>query len=94
MDVGYGILGYPETGLFMMLLIGVIAGWLAEKITASDHGIFTNMCVGIAGAFVGGKIAEILNVPISGFVRILTAATVGAIVLIYVWRAFAARRRT
>ena len=94
MDVGYGILGYPETGLFMMLLIGVIAGWLAEKITASDHGIFTNICVGIAGAFVGGKIAEILNVPISGFVRILTAATVGAIVLIYVWRAFGARRRT
>jgi uncharacterized membrane protein YeaQ/YmgE (transglycosylase-associated protein family) len=92
MNDGYGILGYPETGLFTMLLIGIIAGWLAEKLTSSDHGIFTNICVGIAGAFVGGKIAELLDVPVIGFVRILTAATIGAVVLIYVWRLLGARK--
>jgi len=91
MDNGYGFLGYHGTGLFMMLLIGVIAGYLAEKVTSSDHGILTNILVGIAGAFVGGKLAEVLNVPIFGFVRILMAATVGAIVLIYFWRALGAR---
>ena len=37
-----------------MLLIGAIAGWIAEKVTQSDHSIFTNILVGIAGSFVGG----------------------------------------
>lgn len=91
MDDAYGILGYRGAGLFMMLIIGAIAGWLAEKITASNHGILTNILVGIAGAFVGGKIADVLNVPIFGFARILMAATVGAVLLIYVWRAVGAR---
>jgi uncharacterized membrane protein YeaQ/YmgE (transglycosylase-associated protein family) len=92
MNEAYGILGHPGTGLFMMLIIGAIAGWIAEKVTASDHGIFTNILVGIAGAFVGGKLADVLNVPIFGFVRILTAATVGAIIVLYVWRALRARQ--
>src|SRR3546814_10330991 len=41
MQAGVGFLG--------MLLIGLIAGWIAEKITASDHGLLTNLLVGIAG---------------------------------------------
>jgi uncharacterized membrane protein YeaQ/YmgE (transglycosylase-associated protein family) len=52
-DIQYA-LGQPGVGLFMMIIIGAIAGWIAEKITASDHGIFTNILVGICGAFVGG----------------------------------------
>jgi uncharacterized membrane protein YeaQ/YmgE (transglycosylase-associated protein family) len=92
MNEAQGILGHPEIGLFTMLIIGAIAGWIAEKVTASDHGIFTNILVGIAGAFVGGKLADVLNVPIEGFVRVLTAATVGAIIVLFVWRAIHARR--
>ena len=50
------VFGQPGVGLLAMLLIGAIAGWIAEQITKSDHGIFTNILVGIAGAFVGGRI--------------------------------------
>lgn len=53
MDMQYAF-GQPGVGLLAMLIIGALAGWIAEKITASDHGIFTNILVGIAGAFVGG----------------------------------------
>jgi uncharacterized membrane protein YeaQ/YmgE (transglycosylase-associated protein family) len=77
----------PTVGFFQLLLIGIIAGWLAEKITASDHGIFTNMLVGIAGAFIGGKLAEVLQIPVFGFWRTLLSASAGAIVLLWVWRA-------
>lgn len=84
-------LGNPGVGLFGMLLIGIIAGWIAEKITSSNHGIFTNMLVGIAGAFVGGKLAEVLQIPVFGFWRTLVAAAVGAVILLWVWRAI--RRR-
>jgi len=77
----------PAVGFFQLLLIGIIAGWIAEKITASDHGIFTNMLVGIAGAFIGGKLAEVLQIPVFGFWRTLLSASAGAIVLLGVWRA-------
>lgn len=86
MDQAQGILGNPGVGLLAMLIIGAIAGWIAEKVTASDHGIFTNILVGIAGAFVAGKLAEVLQVPIFGFFRTLIAATIGAIALLYLWR--------
>ncbi len=77
----------PTVGFFELLLIGIIAGWLAEKITASNHGILTNMLVGIAGAFVGGKLAEVLQIPVFGFWRTLLSAAVGAVILLWVWRA-------
>ena len=86
MGEAQGILGNPGVGLIAMLIIGAIAGWIAEKVTASDQGIFTNILVGIAGAFVAGKLAEVMQIPVFGFFRTLIAATVGAIVLLYLWR--------
>ena len=93
MDVQYA-LGQPGVGLLSMLLIGAIAGWIAEKITASDHGIFTNILVGIAGAFIGGKLAEVLQVPVIGFWRTLIAAIIGAVILLFIWRAWRGRQTT
>jgi uncharacterized membrane protein YeaQ/YmgE (transglycosylase-associated protein family) len=87
-----GILGNPGVGFFELLLIGIIAGWIAEKVTESDHGILTNMLIGICGAFVGSKLAEVLEVPVFGFWRTLISAAVGAIILLFIWRAI--HRRT
>lgn len=81
-----GILGHPGIGLFTMLIIGAIAGWVAEKVTQSDHGILTNILVGMAGAFIGGKLAEVLEIPVFGFFRVLIAAIVGAILILFIWR--------
>ncbi len=78
--------GGPGIGFFSMLVIGFLAGWIAEKITNSNHGIFTNVLVGIAGAFVGGKLAEFINEPVHGFFRMLVAATIGAVLVLWVWR--------
>jgi uncharacterized membrane protein YeaQ/YmgE (transglycosylase-associated protein family) len=76
----------PGVGLLAMLIIGAIAGWIAEKVTKSDHGIFTNLLVAIAGAFVGGTIAELQQIPIIGFCRTLMAATIGAILILFLWQ--------
>ena len=35
---------------------GLIAGWLAERITGRSRGLLTNLFVGIIGAFLGGFI--------------------------------------
>jgi uncharacterized membrane protein YeaQ/YmgE (transglycosylase-associated protein family) len=79
-------LGQPGVGFLSMLLIGALAGWIAERVTESNHGIITNILVGIAGSFVGGGLAGLLDIPVFGFFRTLAAAIVGAIVILYLWR--------
>jgi uncharacterized membrane protein YeaQ/YmgE (transglycosylase-associated protein family) len=86
-------MGNPSVGFFTMIIIGAIAGWIAEKVTESDHGIFTNILVGIAGAFVGAKLAEVAQIPVFGFFRTLIAATIGAIGILFVWRRIQASRQ-
>jgi hypothetical protein len=41
-------MGHPGVGLFSMLIIGGLAGWIAGMIVESRHGILTNILVGIA----------------------------------------------
>lgn len=82
----YGLLGLPGVGFFGMLVIGLIAGWVAEKATASDHGLLTNLLVGIAGSFVGGSLAGALGVQFYGFLGSLIVASAGAVLVLFVWQ--------
>ena len=81
-----------SVGFFGMLIIGILAGWIAEKVTASDHGLLTNLLVGIAGSFVGGTLARLMNLQFEGWLGTLLVAAVGAILLLFVWRAITAQR--
>jgi uncharacterized membrane protein YeaQ/YmgE (transglycosylase-associated protein family) len=83
---GHGLLSMPGVGFIGMLIIGILAGYIAEKATASDHGLFTNLLVGIAGSFVGGTLAGLLNIEFYGWIGNLIVATIGAILLIWIWR--------
>ncbi|HDO51699.1 MAG TPA: GlsB/YeaQ/YmgE family stress response membrane protein [Rhizobiales bacterium] len=85
-----GLLGMPGVGFFGMLFIGIIAGYIAERVTDSDHGLFTNLLVGIAGAFVGGTLAATLGIQVYGFLGSLLTASVGAVLVLFVWRRIAA----
>lgn len=78
MGGGLGLLGW--------LVVGLIAGWIAEKATQSDHGLLTNLVVGIAGALVGGFLAKTLGLVFFGFLGSLIVATLGAVLLLVVWR--------
>ncbi len=80
------LLSMPGVGFFGMLIIGLIAGYIAEKVTASDHGLLTNLLVGIAGSFVGGNLAKLLNIEFYGWLGNLIVATIGAVLLIWIWR--------
>jgi uncharacterized membrane protein YeaQ/YmgE (transglycosylase-associated protein family) len=80
------LLSMPGVGFFGMLVIGIIAGYMAEKVTASDHGLLTNLLVGIAGSFVGGALANLLNIEFYGWLGNLIVASVGAILVLWVWR--------
>lgn len=90
----YGALGQPGVGFFMAIIIGAIAGWLAEKFTRSDHGIFTNIIMGVIGAVVGNFLLRLLGIGVYGFLGNLISATLGAILVIVVYRAVTGRRAT
>jgi len=61
----------PCRGLafFGMLIIGILAGYIAEKVTTSDQGLLTNLLVGIAGSFVGGLLASLLGFQHDSWLR-------------------------
>ncbi|RYE61684.1 MAG: GlsB/YeaQ/YmgE family stress response membrane protein [Oxalobacteraceae bacterium] len=86
MNEAQSFFSQPGVGFFTMLLIGAIAGWIAERVTQSSHGIFTNILVGVAGAFVGAKLAELVQIPVFGFVRTLISASIGAVIVLFIWR--------
>jgi uncharacterized membrane protein YeaQ/YmgE (transglycosylase-associated protein family) len=88
----YGALGQPGVGFVMAIVIGALAGWLAEKFTRSNHGLLTNIVMGIIGAVVGNFLARLLGIYVVGFWGNLISATVGAILVITIYRAIAGRR--
>jgi uncharacterized membrane protein YeaQ/YmgE (transglycosylase-associated protein family) len=83
MENTYGILGMPGVGFFGMLVIGFLAGWIAERSMNRDHGFLTNILVGIAGSFVGGTLAGLLNVTFYGFLGNLVVAVIGAVLILW-----------
>ena len=86
MDNAQTLLAMPGVGFIGMLIIGILAGWIAEKATASDHGLLTNLLVGMAGSFVGGTLANVLNVEFYGWLGNLIGASIGAILILWIWR--------
>jgi uncharacterized membrane protein YeaQ/YmgE (transglycosylase-associated protein family) len=67
------------------IIIGLIAGWLAGKLSRGrGYGCITDIVLGIIGSFIGGWIFVKLGVFGGGFLYSLAAATVGAIVLVLI----------
>ena len=72
--------------LFMFLLVGLIAGYLANKVTDGLHGLTVNLVIGVAGAMLGGILAGIAGVKFYGLLGHMVVATLGAVLVIVVWR--------
>jgi uncharacterized membrane protein YeaQ/YmgE (transglycosylase-associated protein family) len=85
MDQSLGFLASPGVGFFGMLIIGFLAGWIAERAMNRNHGLLTNILVGIAGSFVGGTLAGLLNIQYFGFLSNLIVAVVGAVVILWIF---------
>ncbi|MCC4245634.1 GlsB/YeaQ/YmgE family stress response membrane protein [Stappia indica] len=74
-------------GILLWIIIGLIAGAVAYRVLDSRGGFFGSLIVGLIGALVGGQLAEMLKLNVSGgFIDQLVLATVGAILLLFVWR--------
>lgn len=72
-------------GFIAWIVIGIIAGWLAEMIMKRNHGLLTNLVVGVVGALLGGYLANnLLKVDANGsWIMGIVVATVGAVLLLF-----------
>lgn len=75
MEDGMGIIGW--------IIIGIAAGWIAEKVMKRNHGLLTNLIVGVVGALLGGFIAGMLGLGANSLIMSLIIATAGAVLLLF-----------
>jgi uncharacterized membrane protein YeaQ/YmgE (transglycosylase-associated protein family) len=86
-------------GLLIMLLVGLVAGWLAGKLVAGGgFGLIADIAIGIVGAFIGTWLLPQLGIHIgSGLISAIIVATIGAVILLLIVglfrRGFPPRRR-
>jgi uncharacterized membrane protein YeaQ/YmgE (transglycosylase-associated protein family) len=80
-------------GWVMAIIIGALAGWIAEKLMRSNQGLLGNIVMGIVGAVVGNFILMLIfGSTMGGIVGQLIVAVVGACLLIAIYRAIRGRR--
>ncbi|MEM8648932.1 MAG: GlsB/YeaQ/YmgE family stress response membrane protein [Pseudomonadota bacterium] len=72
-------------GLIVFLVLGGLAGFIADKVMKRGNGLLMNVLIGIAGSFVGGFLSGIVGISAGGFVGNLIIATVGAIIFLWVY---------
>ena len=75
---------------FWMILIGMIAGWLAGQfMTGKGFGVIGDIIIGVIGALIGGILFEKAGLFAgSSLIGSLIVATTGAIVFLYGVRVF------
>ena len=70
---------------FWMILIGMVAGWLAGQfMTGKGLGVIGDIIIGVIGALIGGILFQKTGImPGSGLIASLIVATTGAIIFLY-----------
>jgi uncharacterized membrane protein YeaQ/YmgE (transglycosylase-associated protein family) len=75
-----------EIGWIAAIIIGGIAGWLAEQFMKSDTGLLMNIVLGIVGAAIASAILSVFGVIFIGWIGYLIAGFIGACLLIWIVR--------
>jgi uncharacterized membrane protein YeaQ/YmgE (transglycosylase-associated protein family) len=73
-------------GWILWIIIGGLAGWIAEKLMKFDTGLVMNIVLGIVGAVLGNLLLGLVGVSVGGFLGQLIVAIVGACILIFIYR--------
>lgn len=79
-------------GIISWIILGLVAGILAKWLMPGKDGggMIVTILLGIAGAFVGGWLGSFFGLGTTGGFSIgsIVTATVGAIVLLFIYRKF------
>jgi uncharacterized membrane protein YeaQ/YmgE (transglycosylase-associated protein family) len=82
-----------QRGLIGWILIGLIAGWLAGKISRGEgYGCIADIILGLVGSLLGGWLFTRLGIFGGGFIYSLAAATLGAVIVVSIVHLIAGKR--
>ena len=92
-----GIMDLGSVGIGGTILIGIIAGWIAEKVTGSNMGLIMNLITGIIGSWIGFFVANAAGIQLGQifngwFLGNLLVSAAGAIVLLFLLKMLRGRR--
>ena len=73
-------------GWIAAIIIGGLAGWLAEQFMKSNMGLLMNIILGIVGAALASWLFGLLGLTAGGWIGYLIAGFIGACILIAVGR--------
>jgi uncharacterized membrane protein YeaQ/YmgE (transglycosylase-associated protein family) len=79
-------------GLIWFLIVGLVAGLIASRLTGENHTLFENLIVGVIGAFLGGAVFWLIGLQATGIVGSLVVATVGSILLLFLLDRYGGKR--
>jgi uncharacterized membrane protein YeaQ/YmgE (transglycosylase-associated protein family) len=72
---------------YYLLIVGLIAGWLAGKIMkGKGFGLVGDLIVGVVGAVIGGWVFGLLGFAAYGLIGSIIVALIGALILLYILR--------
>ena len=83
-------------GIIAWIIVGLIAGALGKLIMPGRDpgGIVVTILIGMVGALVGGFVVQgLLGLSGGGFVWSIVVATLGAIILLAIYRVLVGQRR-
>ena len=72
----------------LWVVIGAVAGFLANAVVKSSYGLGGDIIVGVVGAFVGGWLFQSMHwrAPLTGIAGTIVIAFIGAVILLVVLR--------
>ncbi len=86
------VLGYLQNPWVIMVINGLIAGWLAGLLLGGG-GLIRNLFVGIIGAILGGALVQmgVLKLPIDlgAWGNQILVSTIGALIIVIIARIIA-----
>jgi uncharacterized membrane protein YeaQ/YmgE (transglycosylase-associated protein family) len=72
---------YPD-GFLAPLVVGLVAGWIADQATGSRHGLSITGLVGVVGAILGAFLADVFGMSSDRILDSVLQAGLGAAVVL------------
>lgn len=71
-------------GWISFLVVGLLAGWIADRVMQRGHSLLQNLVVGVVGAYLGAFLFRLLGLATTGMWGALVVAVVGSVVLLVI----------